>query len=227
MNIEYHQGGGDSLRRYQSRFDLKRRGDRRFLAICIVLAVTIFAQVLANRKLKPITFELAKSYGSSAVLEIINDSVSEFFDGDDIGYSDLVRLKYNSSGFVTSIEYDSAEINRLKIGCLGVLNKNLSKLRSSKVPIPLGSLFGDVSLSGRGPRIKFRVSESAVPDVEVMSTFESVGMNQSRHEIRIRVTALVTVFMPPSSSDFTVTQDYVLAQTVIVGDVPAGYSFIE
>lgn len=227
MNIEYHQGGGDSLRRYKQRFRIKREQNRRFFILCAVLACLIFIAGMANRSLKPMSMELAKSYGSSAVIEVINDSVAEYFDVENVGYSDLVRLKYNSSGFVTSVEYDSAAINRMKINCLALLSKNLSKLRASKVKVPVGSLFDDLALSGRGPEINIRIGESAVPDIEVISTFESVGLNQSRHEIRMRISAQVKVYLPPRSAEFSVSQDYVLAQTIIVGDVPSGYAFVE
>ena len=71
------------------------------------------------------------------------------------------------------------------------------------------------------------MSESAVPDIELLSTFESLGFNQSRHEILLRITADVTVYLPPRSSAFSVTQDYVIAQTVIIGDIPSGYAFVE
>ena len=227
MNIEYHQGGGDSLRRYRSRIQIRRGQYRRFFIVCIIIVLMIFLASAANRSIKPISLELAKSYGSAAVLEVINDSVSELFDEENIGYSDIIRLRYSTSGFVTSIEYDSAAINRLKVDCLEILNKNLAKLRSAKIRVPVGSLFEDLTLSGRGPAINIRISESVVPDIELISTFDSVGLNQSRHEIRMRVSAQVRVYLPPRSAEFTVTQDYVLAQTVIVGDVPAGYAFLE
>lgn len=187
----------------------------------------IFTASFANKRLRPIAFELAKSYGSAAVLDVMNETVSDYFESYDIGYSDIVRLRYNSSGFVTSAEYDTAELNRMKSGCVEALSKSFSKLRSVKIKVPMGSLFNDLSLSGRGPKISVKVSESAVPNIELLSTFESLGFNQSRHEILLRITADVTVYLPPRSSAFSVTQDYVIAQTVIIGDIPSGYAFVE
>ena len=227
MNIKYHQGGGDVLRRYRRSFPRDRAKDSRFFAICALLLLFLGIVNITNRRLKPIGFELAKAYGSDAVVKIINDSVSEFFEAGDIGYSDLVRLRYNTSGVVTSIEYNSAEINRLKLECAEKLSEKLGKLRTSKVKVPIGSLFGDLALSGRGPGVNVKLSTKAVPSVELMSTLESAGVNQSRHEILMRVTAQVNVYLPPETAEFTVTQDYVLAQTVIVGDVPQGNLFIE
>lgn len=215
------------MRRHKSNTAKKPLKNRRFFILCAVVALLTVISALANSRVSPIVMELAESYGSSAVLEIMNDSVSDFFDSGDFGYSDLVRLRYNRNGFVTSVEYNSAEINKMKSRCIDVLNKNLSKLRSAKIKIPVGSLFNDLTLSGRGPSVTLRVSESAVPVIEVLSTFDSVGVNQSRHEIRMRVTAQVSAFIPPRTCEFSVTQDYVLAQTLIVGEVPSGCAFVE
>ena len=202
--------------------------DRRFLIICLILIFMIaVSSAFVSKRLKPIGFELARAYGSDAVLKAINDSVGGMFDDLDIGYSDLVRLKYNSSGMVTSIEYNAGEITRLKLKCSDILSKNLSKLKSAKIKIPIGSLFGDISLSGRGPSLSVKLSSKAVPTVELISKLESSGVNQSRHDIIMRVTADVSVYLPPESKSFTVTQDYVLAQTVIAGDVPQGNILIE
>ncbi len=215
------------MRRYSEKSISGRLGGRGFFAVCLLLCAMIFIASAVNSKLKPIAFELARSSGSNAVLGIMSDTVSDYFDSNEIGYSDLVRLKYNSSGFVTSVEYDSAALNKMKIECLDALSKNLSKLRNAKIKVPVGSLFGDLSLSGRGPKVSVRLSESAVPDIELLSEFESVGFNQSRHELKLRATATVTVYLPPRSEEYTVTQDYVLAQTVIVGDIPSGYAFLD
>ena len=215
------------MRRYRSGRKSTSREIKIFAVICALLSASVLTAFGINRTLRPIAFDLAQSYGSAAVLKVINDTVSDYFDSADIGYSDLVRLKYTSGGFVSSVEYNSAAINKMKSDCLSLLSKSFSRLRASKIKVPLGDMFDDISLSGRGPTVTVKISESAVPDIEVLSTFEGVGVNQSRNEIIMRVSALVSVYIPPKSAEFTVSQDYVLAQTVIVGDVPSGCALVE
>ena len=202
-------------------------GDRRFIFICAVLIIAVLIAVITNKRLRPIGFDLAKAYGADAVISSINGSVSEFFDEEGVGYSDLVRLRFSPSGAVTAIEYNAEAINRIKIKCGERISKDLSKLRAAKVRVPLGSLFGDLSLSGRGPGITVKLSAKAVPDVELISKLDSAGVNQTRHEILMRVTADVSIYLPPRTENFSVSQDYVLAQTVIAGDVPQGNIMIE
>ncbi len=201
--------------------------DRRFAAVCAALIILILIAGAVNKSLKPIGFRLAKAYGSDAVISEVNDCVSDYFEEADVGYSDLVKLRYGPSGMVTAMEYNAGEINRIKLGCLEKISKRLEKFHAAKIKVPVGSLFGDVSLSGFGPGVTVRISAKAVPNVELISRVESAGVNQSRHEIIMRVTAEVSIYLPPQTDSFTVVQDYVLAQTVIAGDVPQGNILIE
>lgn len=215
------------MRRYKSGYTKKALKDRRFIAISLLLAALIIFTNLITQSLKPISFELARAYASDAVLNVINDCVSDFFESEDYTYSDIVKLRYNDSGMVTAIEYDSAAINRLKLDCGDVISKKLSKFKSAKIKMPVGSLTGDLALSGTGPSVSVRVNAKAVPKVELLSELESAGVNQTRHEIVMRVTAEINLMLPPKTDSFTVVQDYVLAQTVVAGDVPQGNILID
>lgn len=215
------------MRRKESSFGEKALKDRRFIVISAVLVILILLTFLINRSIKPISFELAKAYASESVLEIINESVRDYFDGEKVEYSDLVRLRFAPSGMVTAIEYDSAAINRVKIGCSERLAERLKKFKTAKIKVPAGSLFGDMSLSGEGPSVTVKVAVKAVPSVELMSSLDGAGVNQSRHEIIMRVTADVSMIIPPRTESYSVIQDFVLAQTVIAGEVPQGSIVIE
>ncbi len=205
----------------------KALSDRRFILISLILAILILTLSFIGRRLSPVSFDLAKAYASEAVINAVNDSVSEYFSKNSPGYSDLVRLRFGSSGMVSAIEYDSPGINRIKTECTEILSKKLSKLKTVKIKLPAGSLFGDMSLSGKGPEVGVKLAIKAFCEVELRSELNSAGVNQSRHEIIMRVNVTVSMVLPPKTESFTVTQDYVLAQTVIAGDVPSGNLLID
>lgn len=181
---------------------------------------------MINRSLKPVVMSMAKQKGALAVSKIVNGAVTQAFEENSISYSDLVSLNYNSSGFVTSAEYNAQGINSLKLDIGERLIKGLEKLRASKIKVPLGSTSGDVTLSGRGPGIKVKIVSDAVPDIQLISDFESVGINTVKHEVILRVKVNGKVYLPPAEDDFCFTQDFVIAQTIIVGNIPEGYANI-
>lgn len=196
------------------------------LCIAALVVLLAIASVMINRSLKPVVMSMAKQKGALAVSKIVNEAVTQAFEENSISYSDLVSLNYNSSGFVTSAEYNAQGINSLKLDVGERLIKGLEKLRSSKIKVPLGSTSGDVSLSGRGPGIRVKIVSDAVPDIQLISDFESVGINTVKHDVILRVKVDSKVYLPPAEDGFTFTQDFVIAQTIIVGNIPEGYANI-
>lgn len=197
-----------------------------YLHLVAVIVAAIALSFVINRSLKPVIMNMARQYGASAVLKTVNEAVSEVFSDVSVGYSDLVRLSYNESGFVTSCEYNSQSINQLKLRLSESLAQKLDKLKLSKISVPIGSVAGDLSLSGKGPKLKIRISQSSVPDIQLISSIESAGINTVKHELILRIKVDSQVYLPPSKDDFSCIQDFVIAQTIIVGSIPSGYADI-
>ncbi len=192
-------------------------------AIIFLVIAVVVVMIIINASLKPVIMDMAKQYGSAAVASAINEAVTDTFSEDNVAYSDIVVLSYNDSGSVSAVEYDSAGINQLKVRLANNLNTKLNKLKSSKIKIPIGSLFGDLNTSGQGPNISVKISQVSVPTIDIISSFESVGINTVKHEIIARITVNSEVYLPPKKDEFSYSQDYVIAQTIIVGSIPSGY----
>lgn len=195
-----------------------------FIIACIVAFVAF--TIVVNVLLEPIVMDIAAQYGSVSVLSSLNNAVNETFEEENIGYSDIVKLNYSESGIVTAAEYDYMAINRLKLLMTENVNNELLKLKKSRIKIPIGSILGNAVLSGRGPNVKVLISQASVPDISIISSFESVGINTVKHEIIMRITVDSKLYLPPQSYNFSNVQDYVIAQTLIVGNIPNGYAKI-
>ncbi len=217
------------MRRYtdnkKSRFSISCLNTSNVFLIALIVLLAATA-VMINRSLKPVVMSMAKQKGTLAVSKTVNEAVTETFEDDGIGYSDLVSLSYNDSGFVTSAEYNASRINRLKLEISERLIKGLDKLSVSKIKIPLGSVTQDVSLSGKGPGLRIRIEQASVPDIQLISSFESVGINTVKHDVILRVRVDSKVYLPPAEDSFSFTQDFVIAQTIIIGNIPEGYASI-
>lgn len=208
-------------RRHRTKSEYSHSGTAVILILDIVVVL-----VFINSALKPVIMNMAESYGKMSVAKAVDEAVSDVFDSSDIGYSDIVKLTFSDSGFVTAVEYNSAEINRIKLSLSNSLVSSLEKLRASKIKVPIGSVTGNAYLSGRGPNLRLRIMQSSVPVIEVISSFESEGINTVLHRIIIRITVESEAYLPPRKVSFSLTQDFVIAQTIIVGDIPSGYADI-
>ena len=55
---------------------------------------------------------------------------------------------------------------------------------------------GGQILSGRGPEVEFRVIPAGYVHTEIYNQFQSAGINQTLHQIMLKVDATVSAVMP-------------------------------
>ena len=60
-------------------------------------------------------------------------------------------------------------------------------------------------------------------DAALTSAFSQAGINQTLHQLVMVVSVDVSVLVLGQTSSFTVNSEVVVAETVIVGDVPSTY----
>ena len=113
-----------------------------------------------------------------------------------------------------------SEVNRLKTDILNIINDEILALDTSDMGIPLGSLFLPELLSGKGPAIPVRILTIRNSDADFRSSFTQAGINQTLHQLIMDVSVDVAVLVLGHTSSFTVSSQVVVAETVIVGDVP-------
>lgn len=71
-----------------------------------------------------------------------------------------------------------------------------------------------------GPDIPLHISMSGSTETDFVSEFESGGINQTVHKLSLTITTDMTVLVPPVSENTSVTTTVVIAETIIVGEVP-------
>jgi len=113
-----------------------------------------------------------------------------------------------------------SEVNRLKTDILNIINDEILALDTSDIGIPLGSLFLPELLSGKGPAIPVHILAIRNSDASFSSNFTQAGINQTLHQLIMLVSVDVAILVLGQTASFTITSEVVVAETVIVGDVP-------
>jgi sporulation protein YunB len=205
----------------------KRRRPRhscRSAAGTAILAVIIILLVIAVRKadkaVRPIAAMQAEHIASASANEIIAGAVSDYLSENRFTYSDFAAVLYDSSGNAVSVEAVPYNINLVQSELTSAVNRRLADTKGSTEHIPIGSLTGSYMLIGKGPRLKLKVCPVGSADVRLTSSFTSAGVNQTCHRISAVVTASVRSSVPVYSFDTTVSFEFLLAESIIVGDVP-------
>ena len=101
-----------------------------------------------------------------------------------------------------------------------MINRKFSSASETYSKIPLGSLTGSYMLAGKGPYIRIRICPAEKASVELKSCFESAGINQTKHRISAIVTVEIESSLPIYSFETEVSFEFLLAENVLIGDVP-------
>ena len=78
-------------------------------------------------------------------------------------------------------------------------------------------------LSGRGPNIPIKISTIGNVETELVSQFSHAGINQTLHRIYLDVNCKVTILTPFDTIEENITNQVLIAEAVIVGEVPSTY----
>lgn len=198
-----------------------QRGVRIGFRIMVILLVVGFVGFFSFRsKYNDVILSLARTRVTNATSDLINDGVARQIAAGQIAYENVVYFEKDVSGHITALKTNIAQLNLLKTETLDYVNETLLDTDQFDIGVPIGSMIFPEFLSGKGPQIPVQIMSIRNSDADFRSTFLEAGINQTLHQLKMTVLVDVTVLVLGRTVDFTVTSDVVVAETVIVGQVP-------
>ncbi len=190
----------------------------RFLLILLVAMLILF--LMLRSRYRDVIRELAETQVKNTTSDLTNDAIAKQIADGIIQYDRIVYFEKDLDGRITALKTNISEVNRLKTDILNIINDEILALDTSDIGIPLGSLFLPELLSGKGPAIPVHILSIRNSDAYFTSAFSQAGINQTLHQLNMMVSVDVAVLVLGQTSSFTITSEVVVAETVIVGDVP-------
>ena len=157
--------------------------------------------------------------GKRAATLSISNAILPFLENPDYTYEKLSNVTYGNDGRILSISLNTSRLNQMKTLMEQEVTKALTGADAA-VKIPLGTLLGMTLFSQRGPNVELHTAVYGVVHAAYQSALKSSGINQAEHTISIVLTGAIETFVPFFSASFPVTQEFLIAQTVLVGEVP-------
>lgn len=197
-----------------------RRFQRLMIRLALLFLVLLTVYALLRSRYYPVIQSLAQTQVKNGASDLINDAIAEQIAAGNIRYDRIVYFEKDLDGRITALKTNIGEINRLKTDVLNIINDEVLAADESSLGIPLGSLFLPELLSGKGPELPVRILAIRNSEADFYSEFTEAGINQTLHQLNMEVFLDVTVLVLGSTTDFTISSHMVVAETVIVGDVP-------
>ncbi len=190
------------------------------LLIFIVILLMIF--VLIHNTLLPLFFSLAEAEAVKIANRAINEAVDKQIK--DIDYEKLINYRLDNNGNIVLMQPNTGEINKFSSRVSLAIQSKLEQVTRKKVAIPLLKIIGLDILSALGPDINARIIPVGfTTPPQVKDSFESAGINQTRHKIYLQIGVKMKLIIPFSSKITTVKADVPVVEVTILGEVPKVY----
>ena len=130
-------------------------------------------------------------------------------------------------GNIQMIKANVFIIDLLTSDIVSLIQKDLDNSKKSEVSIALGSFFGNKMLAGLGPRIKIQISSGGNVVTDLRSEFIARGINQTLHRIYLQIDCNINILTPIKPIQKSISNQVLLAENVIVGQIPSTYYNLE
>ena len=194
-----------------------------FRLVLIVLVIGMGAVFLLREQYRDAIRELARTQVTNTTSDLINDAIDGQIEQGNIQYDRIVYFEKDLNGRITALKTNMSEVNRLKTNILNLINDEILAMDTSSLGVPLGSLFLPEFFSGKGPSIAVEIISIRNSDASFGSDFREAGINQTMHQLSMEVLVDVSVLVLGETESFAVASQVVVAETIIVGDVPDTY----
>lgn len=163
---------------------------------------------------------LSQTQVMNTTSDLINDAIDQQIALGNIQYDRIVYFEKDLNGRITALKTNMTEVNRLKTAILNIINDEILALDTTDMAIPIGSLLLPELFSGKGFGIPVQILSIRNSDASFHSYFTEAGINQTLQQLTMDVCVDVSVLVLGKAESFTVSSQVVVAETIIVGQVP-------
>lgn len=202
---------------------LKKR--RKVVEIIVVLIIAFSVVKLILDAVLPIFNTLCENRAKSIATIISNEQATIVMT--EHSYAQLFTIEKDNNGNVVMIKANVVPINEIISDVANKIQEQIDQRGREDVEIALGSFTGFKLLAGRGPEIKIRISSIGNVETDLRSEFTSQGINQTLHRVYLQVKCRVSILTPFNDIEQEITNQVLLAENVIVGNLPSTYYNLE
>lgn len=194
-----------------------------FSIISVVIIIVFFFEITVRDRLELSIIAQIKTVSGNA----INTAVGDYIKNNTDLNEKIVEINCDDSGDVKSITENAFIVNQFKTDITDVTQRYVDDvMKKHGIKVQLGNFTGLTILSEFGPYIPMDVDATSSISCEVISTFESCGVNQTLHRLQLVLNVDVYVGNPFRIESIAYSTYYEISQTVIVGNIPSAYGTI-
>ncbi len=193
----------------------------KWMKILAILTIASITLMVILKSINPIFEAKCKDKVQEIATNITNAESSRILKQKN--YGNIVELVKDDNGNISVVKSDVVIINEIASDIAIAIQEKLSKLQTDELAIPIGSFLGSKFLAGMGPNVKIKVVPAGNIKTDIKTEFVSTGINQTMHRIYLELQCEAKILTPFNTIDETITNQVLLVETVIIGEIPSSY----
>lgn len=204
---------------------IKKKNRRKIVTIFLILTIAFSTVKLVLNAVLPIFDTLCENRARSIATIISNEEATNVMK--EHSYDELFTIEKDNKGNITMIKSNIIPINEIISDVAVKIQNEIDNRGRENIEIALGSFTGFKMLAGRGPGVKIRISSIGSVETDLKSEFSSQGINQTLHRVYLQVKCKVNILTPFDNIEREITNQVLLVENVIVGNIPSTYYNLE
>ncbi len=202
-----------------------RNLNKNVIKVMIIFIIAFITMTAIIQRINPMFNTVCKEKAKAIATDIVNKQASKILKG--INYEDLVKIEKDKAQNIKLLKLNTVKINMLASEIAYNVQQELYKTENNQIKIPIGSITGLKYLVGFGPKINISIYPVGSVTTKFNSEFNSAGINQTIHRIYLDVSCKVTIVTPYDKIESEITNQVLMTELVIVGNIPETYYNLE
>lgn len=194
-----------------------------YVSLIIIIAFLVLLYLL--KTINPIFELLSKDKAKGLATTITNQEATNVMR--EYSYQDLFTVEKDSNENITMIKSNVFPINEITSSIALKIQQGIDEEGKEKIKIPLGAFSGIKLLAGSGPNVNIKIASIGNVETDLKSEFKAQGINQTLHRVYLQVKCQIGILTPFSNIEESVTNQVLIAENVIVGNIPSSYYNLE
>lgn len=199
----------------------KKDKNTKIFSVIFIIIVAIFTFYTIRKAINPIIDELCIDQAKNIATKISNEEATVVMDK--YCYDDLITIIRDNDGNIKILKTNTKNINQIMSDIPVSMLDKFKQSKNANISLHLGSILGTKIFSATGPKINIRIANVGNVDTKLKSEFISQGINQTLHRIYLELNCEVTILTPYDTIKQKIDNQVLIAESVIVGDVPYSY----
>lgn len=207
---------------YNNNMDYKKiRKIKKMMPFIFTLVIAFITMKIVLGAIMPIFDILCTNKAESIATIVSNEEATNIMK--EHSYDELFSVEKDENNNIKMIKANVISINEITSDIAIRIQNTINSRGRENIRIALGSFSGFKLLAGRGPGVKILISSTGNVETDLKSEFSSQGINQTMHRVYLQVKCRMNILTPFDNIEKEITNQILLAENIIVGNIPSNY----